>query len=77
MPEALADKHAQARGMVQTLQHPQVGAVKVLGNPVKMSATPPTMRKASPSLGEDNDAVFGELGCTPAELKDFKARGVI
>src|SRR5688572_6938468 len=77
VPEALADKHAQARGMVQTLQHPQVGAVKVLGNPVKMSATPPTMRKASPTLGEDNDAVFGELGYTAAELKDFKARGVI
>jgi crotonobetainyl-CoA:carnitine CoA-transferase CaiB-like acyl-CoA transferase len=77
VPEALADEHAQARGMVQTLQHPQVGAVKVLGNPVKMSATPATMRKASPTLGEDNDAVFGELGYTAQELKDLRARGVI
>jgi crotonobetainyl-CoA:carnitine CoA-transferase CaiB-like acyl-CoA transferase len=77
VPEALADQHAQARGMVQTLQHPQAGAVKVLGNPVKMSATPPTMRKASPTLGEDNDAVFGALGCTAEELRDLRARGII
>ena len=77
VPEALADPHAQARGMVQTLPHPQVGAVKVLGNPVKMSVTPPTMRKAAPALGEDNDAVFGELGCTAGELKDLRTRGVI
>jgi crotonobetainyl-CoA:carnitine CoA-transferase CaiB-like acyl-CoA transferase len=77
VPEALADEHAQARGMVQTLQHPQVGAVRVLGNPVKMSATPATMRKAAPTLGEDNDAVFGELGYTAQELNDLRTRGVI
>jgi crotonobetainyl-CoA:carnitine CoA-transferase CaiB-like acyl-CoA transferase len=77
VPEALADEHAQARGMVQTLKHPQVGAVKVLGNPVKMSATPATMRKASPALGEDNDTVFGELGCSAEELEGLRARGVI
>lgn len=77
VPEALADEHAQARGMVQTLQHPQVGAVKALGNPVKMSATPATMRKTAPSLGEDNDEVLGGLGYTAAERKDLRARGVI
>src|SRR5216117_3672065 len=32
VPEALADPHAQARGMVQELTHPVAGRVKVLGN---------------------------------------------
>ena len=35
------------------------------------------MRKTAPSLGEDNEVVFGALGYTAAELKDLKARGVI
>src|SRR5919204_6895215 len=41
VPEALADPQALARGMAQELDHPDAGRVKTLGNPVKMSATPP------------------------------------
>ena len=46
VPEALDDPHARARGMVQELTHPQAGRVKGLGNPVKMSATPPVISPA-------------------------------
>jgi formyl-CoA transferase len=67
VPEALADPHALARGMVQELEHPVAGRVKVLGNPVKMSASPPAVRKAAPRLGEDNEAILAELRAKPAE----------
>jgi formyl-CoA transferase len=77
VPEALADPHAQARGMVQEVPHPIAGRVKVLGNPVKMSATPPAMRRAAPLLGEDNAAVLGELGFGAAEIEALEAKGVI
>ena len=77
VPEALADPHARARGMVQELAHPAAGRVNVLGNPVKMSATPPAMRKAAPQLGEDTAAVLGELGCGAAEIAALKAKGVV
>src|SRR5437763_3492001 len=43
VPEALADPHVRARGMVQELVHPQAGRVPALGNPVKMSRTPPAL----------------------------------
>jgi formyl-CoA transferase len=62
VPEALDDAHARARGMVQELPHPRLGRVKALGNPVKMSATPPVMAKSAPALGEDTDAILAELG---------------
>jgi crotonobetainyl-CoA:carnitine CoA-transferase CaiB-like acyl-CoA transferase len=62
VPEAHADPHAQARGMVQELEHPDAGRVKTLGNPVKMSKSPPRMRKAAPRLGEDSRAILRELG---------------
>ncbi len=77
VPEALADPHAQARGMVQELDHPVAGRVKVLGNPVKMSATPPTMRKAAPLLGEDTDAVLRELGYDAAAIAALRAKRVV
>ena len=68
VPEALADPHAVARGMVQEYDYPGAGRVKALGNPVKLSRSPARLAKGAPRLGEDNDAVMGELGLGPAEI---------
>jgi formyl-CoA transferase len=77
VPEALDDPHARARGMVQELPHPQAGRVKGLGNPVKMSATPPLMAKAAPTLGEDTDAVLRELGLGVGEIATLRSGNVV
>ena len=77
VPEALDDPHVHARGMVQELAHPDAGRVKGLGNPVKLSATPPAMRKAAPRLGEDTDAILAELGLDPPAIAALRAKGVV
>jgi crotonobetainyl-CoA:carnitine CoA-transferase CaiB-like acyl-CoA transferase len=77
VPEALDDPHARARGMVQELTHPQAGRVKGLGNPVKMSKTPPVMAKAAPMLGENTDAILRELGFDEPEISRLRADEVI
>jgi formyl-CoA transferase len=77
VPEALADPHAQARGMVQELEHPVAGRVKALGNPVKLSASPATMRNAAPVLGVDTDAILAELGHGSAEIARLREKGVL
>jgi crotonobetainyl-CoA:carnitine CoA-transferase CaiB-like acyl-CoA transferase len=77
VPEALDDPHARARGMVHELPHPTLGRVKSLGNPVKMSRTPPVMAKAAPALGEDTDAILRELGVSEAEITALRARKAI
>jgi formyl-CoA transferase len=77
VPEAHADPHAQARGMVQELPHPALGRVKALGNPVKMSATPPRLRTAAPALGADTDAILHELGYAEADIDGLRQRQVV
>jgi formyl-CoA transferase len=77
VPEALDDPHARARGMVQELPHPQAGRVKALGNPVKMSATPPVMATAAPMLGQDTDAILRELGLDDPEIARLRADRVV
>ena len=77
VPEALDDPHARARGMVQELIHPQAGRVKGLGNPVKMSATPPVMARAAPMLGEDSDAILRELGLDDTAIATLRADQVV
>jgi crotonobetainyl-CoA:carnitine CoA-transferase CaiB-like acyl-CoA transferase len=75
IPEAHADPQAQARGMVQELDHPRAGRVKALGNPVKMSTSPPQLRTAAPLLGEDTASVLAELGYAEGEIASLTADG--
>jgi len=56
-----ADPHTQARHMVETVEHPVEGRVRTLGFPIKMSATPPAVRRAPPLLGEHTPEVVGAL----------------
>jgi formyl-CoA transferase len=77
VPEAHADPQAKARGMVQELEHPSAGRVKCLGNPVKMSKSPPSYRKAAPLLGEDTVAILRELGYTEADVARLAGERVI
>jgi len=52
------DPHVKARGMVRTFEHPVEGTVKTLGSPIKMSATPPTIRLPAPLLGQHTGEVL-------------------
>ena len=60
---ALADPHTAARNMVETVEHPTVGALKMLGIPFKFSDTKPSVRRAPPTLGQHTDEILAtELG---------------
>lgn len=61
--EALASDQAQARGAVVAVPCDGVAAghVPLLGNPLKLSATPVTYRHAPPFCGQDTDAVLQML----------------
>jgi crotonobetainyl-CoA:carnitine CoA-transferase CaiB-like acyl-CoA transferase len=44
---------------------------------LRLSKTPPEYRTAPPLLGENTDAVLGELGLSPAEIARLRQTGVI
>lgn len=55
------DPHARARGMVQEVEHPVEGTIRLLGSPVKFSRTPATIARHPPLLGEHTVEVLDEL----------------
>ncbi|HYM31156.1 MAG TPA: CoA transferase [Candidatus Cybelea sp.] len=59
--QVLTSELAEARGMVAKVGHPAAGETRVLGVPVKLSATPGAVRSAAPRLGEHTSAVMQEL----------------
>ena len=59
--ETLADVQVRERGMIVELEHPLLGIVRSVGNPIRMSAGGPTYRRYPPRLGEHNDEIRSEL----------------
>lgn len=59
------------------VKHPEAQELTVLGNPIKMEETPCVYKKAAPDLGEDNFAIFEELGFSREELEAFRDMKII
>ena len=76
--EVFSDPQVLARDMVVEVEHPELGAVPTVANPIKFSSTPATYQKAPPLLGEDTDGVLlGILGIDESGIADLKSRGVV
>ena len=71
------DPQIEAREMVAQVEHATIGALRVLGVPVKLSDTPGAVRTAPPRLGEHTDAVLRELGINAAAIADLRRQKVI
>ena len=48
----------QARGTLVDMDHPRAGKVRMVGAPVRLSATPGAVRTPAPMLGEHTDEVL-------------------
>jgi len=60
--DVFADAQIVAREMVVDVEHPTLGALRALGSPIKLSATPPAVRRRAPRLGEHTEDVLREAG---------------
>jgi crotonobetainyl-CoA:carnitine CoA-transferase CaiB-like acyl-CoA transferase len=60
LEEVMADPQVSALDMRKCLPHRTRGTVSVIGNPVRMSATPPRMNSAAPDLGAHNEIFLRE-----------------
>ena len=61
--QALADPQIHARNMVVSVEDPEVGALRMAGNPIKLSGTAdPSTRRPAPGLDADRARILAELG---------------
>jgi len=76
--DIFADPHVRERKSIVEVEDQHLGKVRMQNVPVRMSATPPGIRWTGRELGQDNEAVYGELlGMDAARLSQLKADGVI
>ena len=76
--EIFSDPHFKERKLAVEVEHPVMGKQVVLGAPWKLSETPAKVTKASPTMGENDEYVFGELlGMPSSEIKQLMDEQVI
>ncbi len=76
--QALDDPHTLARGMVETVEHPSVGALRLLGIPFKLGGTPATVRRPPPTLGQHTEEILREeLGLSDQRVGELRVLNVI
>ena len=75
--EVFQDPQILAQEMVMDVPHPGLGLVRMLGFPMKLSATPCQVRRTAPALGEHGEEVLVELGYPEAERAALRGAGVV
>jgi crotonobetainyl-CoA:carnitine CoA-transferase CaiB-like acyl-CoA transferase len=75
--ELYNDPSFEKRNIMQTIQHPTVGAFKMVGWPVRFSGNPPPVKPA-PLLGENTEEVLTHwLGLAKDAVGSLKTNGII
>ena len=75
--DIVEDPHFRARDMILRQATRDGYEVEVPGVVPKLSGTPGTVRSSAPHLGDDTDAVLGELGFGAADIAALRARKVV
>ncbi len=64
-------------GLTREYEHPDVGRLRLMGQPLVFAGTPPGDPGPPPALGQHTDEVLAELGYGAAARADLRARGIV
>jgi crotonobetainyl-CoA:carnitine CoA-transferase CaiB-like acyl-CoA transferase len=73
LAELMQDPALLQAGVLAELVHPVAGRVRTLGTPVRLSATPSSVGRPAPLLGEHTEEVLREVGMAPADVDSLQS----
>jgi crotonobetainyl-CoA:carnitine CoA-transferase CaiB-like acyl-CoA transferase len=77
MDEVFADPQVKHLGIAQTVHHPKLGDIELIGQAVTLSRTPSRLNSASPDPGEHTDTILGELGYSAGDIARLRGKKVV
>ncbi|MBB6576930.1 crotonobetainyl-CoA:carnitine CoA-transferase CaiB-like acyl-CoA transferase [Comamonas odontotermitis] len=78
--EAFDDEQVKARGLhVQTPRNAGdgIGTISTVASPMRLTATPPVVRRPPPAMGQHTDEILAEMGRSQAEIAQLRESGVV
>jgi len=76
--QTFAEPQVQHLGIAHPVRHPQLGDIRVVGQPINLTKAPqPAEYRPTPDLGQNTDEIMASLGRDAKTIADLRARGVI
>lgn len=77
--QTFEDPQVKHLGVVKQVEHPRLGKLDVVRQPVNLTATPQpqTLRYPTPDAGEHSDVILGEMGLSADEIAKLRDAGAI
>ncbi len=75
--EVFEDPQVKHLGLATTMEQPGLGPVRALSFPARASATPASIRRPAPLLGQHTAEILGELGYSPEQIKRLAEAGAV
>ena len=75
--DVVNDAQVLSRNMVVDIPHPNIPDLKVPNSPLKLTETPPSVRRPPPLLGQHNEEILSELGYADESISKLRQKGVI
>ncbi len=75
LDEALESELVREREMVVSYEQPEMGEIKQLGFPIKLSRTPASIERPAPALGEHTTEVLVDAGYSAEEIRALEESG--
>jgi crotonobetainyl-CoA:carnitine CoA-transferase CaiB-like acyl-CoA transferase len=72
LDDILSDEHLEAIGFFRDVEHPTEGTIRDTAVPTEWSATPPSVERLAPTLGQHTAEVLLEAGFTEAEIEALR-----
>jgi CoA:oxalate CoA-transferase len=77
-PEVMNDPHMHSRGMLERIDHPELGQIVVPTTPLRLHGIDKVETLPSPTIGQHNAEIYGGwLGLSASEMKELRETGVI
>lgn len=76
MAGVFADPQVVAMDMIRTVEHPTLGAVRLLRGPIRFDGCPTPVSRAAPLLGEHTREILEELGLDAASVDGLIENGL-
>ena len=75
--DVVNDPQVLSRDMVVDMPHPNVPDLRVPNSPLKLTETPPSIRRPPPLLGQHNEEILEESGYSQEQIGRLREKGVI